>query len=170
MSRTARSIKRILGLAETLTGAEVNRVADTTGRIVNLTAAALTATEALHDNRIITVNKADGSTITLPAATGSGTLLRIVVGTTITSVGLVIQVVGNDIMTGQAFVAADGGDTLVAFETAADSDTITMNGTTKGGIKGDMVELIDIAADTWLVKISASATGSEVTPFSAAVS
>ena len=34
-------------------------------------------------------------------------------------------------------MAQDSGDTVVGWETASDSDTITMNGTTKGGIKGD---------------------------------
>lgn len=138
--------------------------------LVNLTAATLTVTANEHAGRVITVNRAAGSTVTLPAATGSGNRYEFIVGTTVTSNNLVIQVVGNDIMTGLATFAADGGDTLVGFETAADSDTITMNGSTKGGIKGDRIELIDIAADTWFVRVVGSATGTEATPFSAAVS
>lgn len=156
-------------VALTATATELNRVADASGRIVDLTAATLTITEALHDGKIITVNRAAGSTLTLPAATGSGTWLRIVVGTTITSNNLIVQVVGNDTMTGKATLAQDAADTVVSFETAADSDTITMNGSTKGGIKGDIIELIDIAADLWSVRIDGSGTGTEATPFSAAV-
>lgn len=158
------------GTEITATADEINRVADASGRIVNLTAATLAVTEATHDGKTITVNRAAGSTITLPAASGSGTRLRIIVGTTITSNALVVQVVGNDVMTGTCLYAQDSADTAVMFETAATSDTITMNGSTTGGIKGDLIELEDIAADTWHVRIVGSATDTEATPFSAAVS
>lgn len=49
--------------------------------------------------------------------------------------------------------AADAGDTIVAFETAAASDTITMNGTTTGGLVGDRILLKDIAAGFWQVQV-----------------
>lgn len=154
----------------TATAAEINRAADVSGRIVNLTAATLAVTEATHDGKTITVNKADGSTITLPAATGSGARFRFVVGTTITSVGLVIKVAdATDVMTGLALLAQDAADTAVVFETAATSDTITLNGTTTGGIKGDIIELEDIATDLYSVRVMGSATGTEATPFSATV-
>lgn len=123
-----------------------------------------------HVGRPVVFNKADGITATLPAATGSGKRFEIIVGTTFSGGSGVIQVVGNDTMTGQQIALQDGGDTLVAFETAADSDTITLNGTTKGGIKGDRVLLTDIAADLWHVQIINAATGTEASAFSAAVS
>ena len=66
--------------------------------------------------------------------------------------------------------AADAGDTIVAFETAAASDTITMNGTTTGGLVGDRILLKDIAAGFWQVQVIGAATGTEATPFSATVS
>lgn len=137
---------------------------------VNVTAATLAVTAAAHGGRTVTLNRAAGVAVTLPAASGTGNKYRFFVGTTITSVGIVISVVGNDVMSGFAHVAQDGGDTAVAFETASDSDTITLNGTTTGGIKGDVVELEDVAADLWSVLVRSSATGTEATPFSAAVS
>jgi hypothetical protein len=74
-------------------------------------------------------------------------------------------------MDGHAWLTQDSADTVVAFETAATSDTITLNGTTKGGAGiGDYVELIDIAANQWAVRVFSKATGTEATPFSAAVS
>lgn len=149
--------------------AEINRAADVSTRIVNLTAATLAVTELAHDGKVITVNKADGTAITLPAATGSGTKLHFVIGTTITSVGTTIKVTGDDTMTGTAWVAQDAADTVVAFEAGATADTITLNGTTTGGLKGDSIELIDIAADLWWVRVMAAATGTEATPFSATV-
>lgn len=156
------------GEAVLATADEINRAADVSTRIVNATASTLAVTEADHDSKVVTLNRAAGIAVTLPAATGSGTKLHFVTGTTFTS-SATIKVTGNDIMTGLAIVAQDAADTAVAFETAADTDTITFNGTTTGGIKGDSVELIDIAADLWWVRVMSSATGTEATPFSATV-
>ena len=135
---------------------------------INLTASkTLTAGDA---GTVITANAAAGMTLTLPAAAGTGRAYEIVVGTTVTSNNLVVAVANaSDVMTGQCIIAQDAADTLVSFETAASSDTITMNGSTKGGIKGDRIVLKDIAANLWSVSIIASATGVEATPFSAAV-
>lgn len=151
------------------TAAEINRVADASTRIVDVTAATLAVTELAHDRKVVTLNRAASQAVTLPAATGSGTSLLFIVGTTVTTPSTTIKVTGNDTMTGAALVAQDGGDTAVMFETAADSDTITLNGTTTGGIKGDSIELIDIATDLWWVRVRTSATGTEATPFSATV-
>ena len=62
------------------------------------------------------------------------------------------------------------GASVNGWETASDTDTITFDGTTTGGILGDFVELIDVAADKWMVRVQSSSTGSESTPFSATVS
>lgn len=157
------------GTAVLATGAEINRAADASTRIVNTTASTLTVTEALHDMKVITLNRAGGIAVTLPAATGSGTVLKFVVGTTFTTSGTIKVANASDIMTGNAIIAQDGGDTVVMFETAADTDTVTMNGTTTGGLKGQIVELIDIATNLWSVKVISAATGTEATPFSATV-
>ena len=138
------------------------------GTIVNVTSATVTITAALHAGRVVTLNRAGGITATLPAATGSGDRYTFLVGTTFTGNGI-IQVVGNDVMCGNAIIAQDGGDTSVLFEAGATADTVTLNGTTTGGLKGASVELVDIAADTWWVRVLTAATGTEATPFSAAV-
>lgn len=134
---------------------------------------ALTASATLNSSYVgapVVVNAAAGLTLTLPAASGTGEEYDIVIGTTVTSNNVIIQVANaSDVMTGVAINAADGGDTAVMFETASTSDTITLNGTTKGGVKGDRIVLRDIAANTWHVQVIGSATGSEATPFSAAV-
>lgn len=138
---------------------------------ISATAATLAITRDTHADATIVASRAAGITMTLPAASGTGAKYRIVVGTTITSNNLIVQVAnGTDVMSGSALVAQDAGDTAVVFETAADSDTITMNGSTKGGIKGDIIDLEDVASGLWSVSISASGTGTEVTMFSAAVS
>jgi hypothetical protein len=136
---------------------------------LSVTDAALTLTAAAHANRTLLASRAAGVVLTLPAATGSGVRFRVVVLTTITSNAFVVQVTGNDVMVGSAVVLQDAADTVVAFETAADTDTVSGNGSTTGGVRGDIWEFEDVAADTWMVKGQLSATGAEATPFSAAV-
>lgn len=134
----------------------------------SVTASTLTV-DSTYAGEVIPLNRAAGIAVTLPAATGTGAEYRFFVGTTITSNSTTIKVVGTDIMAGVAIVANDGGDTASIFETASDSDTITFNGTTTGGIKGAMVTLIDVSSGLWSVNVTGAATGTEATPFSATV-
>lgn len=137
---------------------------------INVTSATLTLTKEAHSGTVITVNRAAGSTLTLPASAGDGSIFEIFVGTTITSNALIVQVANSsDIMSGVAWQAADGGSTSNAWETGASDDTITMDGSTKGGIKGDRIILKDVSANVWAVSIFGAASGTEATPFSAAV-
>jgi len=119
---------------------------------------------------VLTVNAAAGLTLTLPAAAGTGDTYTIVIGTTVTSNSVLVKVANSsDTMRGIAACAQDGGDTAVAFEAGATADTITMNGTTTGGLLGDRIILTDIAANLWSVNVVMAATGTEATPFSATV-
>ena len=71
---------------------------------------------------------------------------------------------------GVIFNTDDASNAVQGFETAASSDTITLNGTTTGGVnKGDWVELEDIASGIWGVTGLLTGSGTEATPFSAAV-
>lgn len=143
---------------------------DQTSRIVNATASTLTVTKLLHDNRTVTLNRAAGIAVTLPAATGSGSRYRFFIGTTITSNTTTIKVVGDDTMSGVALIDEAGGATAGSWPTASDTDTITFDGSTTGGILGDLVELEDVAADKWHVRITGTTSDTEATPFSATVS
>src|SRR6186713_542602 len=114
--------------------------------MVTYTPTAITASTTLKNSRHgdggIVVNAAAGCTLTLPAASGSGSKFTVYIGTTVTSNNVIIQVANaSDVMAGVLVGAADGGDTVNGWETAATSDTITLNGSTKGGIKGDYIEL-----------------------------
>lgn len=135
----------------------------------NYTASAtLTRSDA---DAVITVNAAAGLTLTLPAAAGTGDTYEIIVGTTVTSNGYIVKVANaSDTMRGNCICGQDAGDTLVLFEAGATADTITMNGTTTGGLLGDRIVLKDVAANLWSVSIVMAATGAEATPFSATVS
>lgn len=137
--------------------------------VVTITGASETLTADAHSGILIAVNRAAGCTLTLPDATGSGNLYRIT--TLVDQTGdLVIQAPDADnVMQGVAYLGNDAAGAS-CFYTADASDTITLDGTTKGGKKGARVELQDVAANTWNVMVYSEASGTEATPFSAAVS
>lgn len=140
-------------------------------RIVNVTASTLYLTYKEHNDRTVTINAAAGCAVRLPAASGSGARFRIIIGTTIATNTTTIKVANaTDVMTGNAIQSQDAGATLQMFEAASTSDTITMDGSSMGGIKGDIVELEDIASGLWWVRVTSAGTGTEATPFSATVS
>ena len=121
-------------------------------------------------DEVYVVNAAAGAEVTLPPATGSGFRYTFIVGTTVTSNTNVIQVANSDdIMQGVVIGAADTDDSVNGWEAASDSDTITMDGSTTGGSVGDRVELVDVAENVWAVNGIIQQTGTEATPFSAAV-
>ncbi len=135
--------------------------------ITTVTDATVTITDEGFLGRPIVMSRAAGITATLPAATGSGNRYDFI-GAADASGSQIIQVVGNDTMMGVAYLGNDAAGAS-CFYTADTSDTITLNGTTTGGYKGWRVTVTDIAADVWAVLIYSEASGTEATPFSAAV-
>jgi len=121
-------------------------------------------------DEVYVVNAAAGAEVTLPPATGSGFRYTFIVGTKLTSNTNVIQVANSDdIMQGVVIGAAESDDSVNGWEAESDSDTITMDGSSTGGIVGDRVELVDVAENVWAVNGIIQQTGTEATPFSAAV-
>lgn len=147
-------------------------VVNASNRRVSATAATLTVTAASHDGKVIVLNRATGVTATLPAATGSGAEFTFVVGTSASGGSYVIQVAdATDVMDGIIYAADDTATPApLVWVTAVDSDTITLNGGTKGGLIGDKIVLIDIGANQWAVHGFLKQSGTEASPFSAAVS
>ena len=135
---------------------------------INVTAATLTLDKDTHGFTTVTVNRAAGCAITLPTANGDGTVFDIYVGTTISSNSLSIAAPdANTIIQGTLAVCTDIGGTVAP--TSTTSDTITMSGSTTGGIVGSRVFLKDVAVGVWAVSGGLVASGTEATPFSAAV-
>lgn len=135
--------------------------------VVSFTGSSLTLTADGYAGQTVLSNLAAAQTVTLPAATGSGNLYRIFVNITKTG-NLVIQVASSaDIMQGAVGMSTDAGG--VTIPTASTSDTLTMNGSTTGGIKGSYVEFQDMAVGVWSVRGFLVSTGAEATPFSADV-
>lgn len=160
-------------LASGASPAELNRNADVSARLI-AAGGTLTATEALHEGKTILLDTAAGSVVTLPASTGGGARFRFLVSVIATSNSHKIQVANaSDTMTGMLLAVSDDAGFPVKGYTAdatAGADTITLNRTTTGStVKGEFVEVEDVALNKWAVRGMIAATGTEATPFSAAV-
>lgn len=152
------------------TTAEINRAADVSTRVVGL-AVTTAITELAHEGKTILMTGAGAArTFTMPAATGAGGRYRFVVGEVNTSGYLIKSVVGSDLMEGIIIGASttdSATDACRSWLSGATDDTITLNGTTTGGVAvGDWVELEDLSATGWYVRGMITQSGSEATPFS----
>ena len=165
---------KLAGTAISATAAEINAVTDKSGSVVNVTGASVSLTAATHGERLVTVDKADGCAVTLPAAAGTGNKYTVIIGTTITSNSTTIKAANaSDSFYGLAFGVDTDAEGASGYTWNADSgdDTVTLNGGATGGIAGDSFTFTDFAANKWHVhgEITQSG-GSEATPFSATVS
>ena len=145
-------------------------------------------TVATHAGRIVHNDAAGAVTYTLPAVNatadsdvgGPGPDLNNLnnVGATFTIISsitktgsLIVQVANStDVMTGMAtIVDTDSSDNMEGFMTVAASDTITLNGTTSGGVTHATIVCTVLATGLWTVSVRTGGTVNLVTPFSAAV-
>jgi len=154
--------------AVSATAAEINRVATRSSRIVSATSSTLAVTEALHDGKIIMLDRAAGIAVTLPAA-AAGLRFRFIVKTTFTGAASIKSVSGADIMIGHALMGNNSDNTVVDWQaTAADTyDTIDLLGTSNstGGMAGQEIEIVGLATNLWFVTMRGDAAGTEATPF-----
>lgn len=118
-----------------------------------------------------------GSVVTLPAATGTGAKFKFLVTVLATSNSHKIQVasatdffigtiegVSDDPATVKGWIAANSGTV------ATNSDTVTLNRTTTGSVSvGEWIDVEDVATATWAIRGMITQTGTEATPFTAAV-
>jgi hypothetical protein len=127
--------------------------------------AATTYSQEQHDGQTIYLNNTTGFANSLPAAVGTGMKIRFFVAATISSGTMTIVTNGSDVMKGFAHLFGDDTSALGGFATTT-ATTITMDGTTRGGFAGDIIELEDVASAIWSVRIFGHASGTEATPFS----
>lgn len=153
------------------TAAEIDRNSDTSARKV-AAGGTLTLTEAAHEGKIIALDTAAGSVVTLPTSTGGGGVYRFLVTVTATSNSHVIKV-GNATDEMRGFVIQDS-DTATApniWWAADNDDTITLNRTDTGlAAQGEYFEIVDFTSGHFFVRGYSQASGTEATPFSASVS
>lgn len=130
--------------------------------------ASTTLSRKKHAGTTTVLNAAAGLTVTLPASAGNGDEYTVFVGTTVTSNSYVVQVANStDIIQGAIHLTTDIAGT--SMPTSSTTDTITMNGSTTGGVKGSWLRLTDVASGVWELAGGMICTGTEETPFSAAV-
>lgn len=130
--------------------------------------ASTTLSRKKHAGTTTVLNAAAGLTVTLPASAGNGDEYTVFVGTTVTSNSYVVQVANStDIIQGAIHLTTDIAGT--SMPTSSTTDTITMNGSTTGGVKGSWLRLTDVASGVWELAGGMICTGTEATPFSAAV-
>ena len=147
--------------------------------VVSLTATA-TLTVAAHAGRILTCNKADG-VFTLPSITSGsssavagandynvlsnlGCTYLFWVQTAATDMD--IKTDGTDRFFGAVYTGIDSEATGETFLSSSGSnDTMTMNGTTTGGIVGSWVEFTAIGSAAYFVRGSLIGSGTIATPF-----
>lgn len=130
--------------------------------------ASFTLDRRVHADNWVSCNAAAGMTVTLPASAGTGDKYKLFVGVTVTSNNFIVQVANaTDILAGVIHLTTDIAGT--SLPTSTTSDTITMNGSTTGGLRGTWLILEDVAAGFWALSGAVITTGTEATPFSAAV-
>ena len=110
---------------------------------------------------------ASAVTMTLPAATGSGNVYRFFVVANATPSNFIIEAAtnGGDI---QGVLALSSDIAGVSITSAVGDNTITMNGTTTGGLPGTYVEVVDVADGVFAIKGGLASSGAEADPWSAA--
>jgi len=139
------------------------------------TAVGATLTVADNAGKQIYYTSTAAATFTLPAvnttdpnqANNYGATFDFVLSTTVTG-NFVVQVANaSDTMVGTAILGS--GTTALVFSTATASDTITLSGTTTGGVGGATITATVVGANRYKVNVVSGATGAVATPFSAAV-
>ena len=134
--------------------------------------ATLAMTQAAHAGRIIALDTAAGSIVTLPASTGSGAVYRFLVTVTATSNSHIIKVANaTDEMRGYVIQDSDTATAPNIWWAADNDDTITLNRTTTGlAAQGEYFEIVDATSGHFFVRGYVQQNGIEATPFSATVS
>lgn len=139
--------------------------AEMAGAPISSTTVSATATAV--GGKVYLLNAASGSKLTLPAATGTGARIKVIVSTTVTSnAHKILAASTSDFM--QGMVLTELGGTVTGFNAALSATycSVAMNGAGTGGFQGDEFDLVDIAANTWQVNGVTKCTTSAATPFS----
>lgn len=133
------------------------------------TTVAATQTAAIGGKYLL--GAATGSTLTLPAATGTGGTIDVVISTTVTSNSdKILAASSSDSFQGN--IMTEDGGTVTGWNAALTSTfhSLQLNGSTTGGFQGDQFTLRDVATNVWQVNGVTKSTGTAATPFSTATS
>lgn len=142
-------------------------------QVIILTAASVTLSRFRQGSmRLANLQRAAGQALVLPFATGKGGKFRFFVGVSITSNTTTIHTAaGNNPKTGVADIIqgsanVTGTTPLASAATASNTNTITINGSTQGGLIGSQIYLEDVGPGVWAVEANLLGSGTSATPFS----
>jgi hypothetical protein len=163
----ADSSKRI----KKVTGTQVlSFIQQNIGTVVDTTATTMTITAASHASKTVTISSAAPIAVTLPQATGTGNKYHFVLMVAATATQHTIKVANStDVMQGYVFALTTSSANVIGYGTSASSDTITLNGTTTGGVIGSEWFIEDVKTGFFQVHGRDAPTGTTATPFSATV-
>ena len=122
---------------------------------INVTSA-LTLDAGKHEGLVVCMNSTTAFTITLPSATGTGNYFDVLVTTAGTG-NTILKTNGTDTLVGVITVASTA--TSASAGAQSTNTTITMNGTTTGGLAGTWFHFVDIGTNVWFVEGNAVASG-----------
>lgn len=130
------------------------------------------ATRTLNENEsgsVCLFDRAAGIVYTLPAACAPGTFFEFDVSVTVTSnAAKIITGAGTELMVGSILNCdTDSSDAVAIWKSlvAAGNVAVSMDGSTKGGIKGDWIRCTKLNSTTWQVTGVTNGTGTVATPF-----
>ncbi len=127
----------------------------------------LTLSSATHAGKTLLIASTGGLAITPPAATGTFNVYEFLFTTTITGGSFTIDAkAGNASDVFNGILQTNKVATLANYGTAANSNLLTLNGTTTGGLLADYFKLVDVATNCWKILGVISQSGSVATPFS----
>lgn len=135
-----------------------------------VTTATLAASPTTHEGAVVLLARAAGVTVTLPAATGTQNEYTFVVSVAVTSNADIIKVANaTDVFVGVVSIATATFAAGSVEAAQGTDDTLSMNGTTTGGLIGSIVKVKDIATGVWLIDGRLTASGAVATSLSATV-
>lgn len=147
-----------------------NRIKNMQRKTVTINAATASLTDKDHGNKVVSLGVATTQTLTLPKAKGDGLTITVYMPVTATG-NKVIKVIDSvDAFQGGSLTLPTAGGAVNFFgAVTGTSDTVTLNGTTTGGIRGTEITFTSLAAGVWDVESYAVCSGTVATPFSATV-
>ena len=154
-----------------LSSAVLQSIVASEDKSLDFTSSTIEMSEDVCSEKVMVLDRAAGMTITLPASSGKGAKYIFVVKTTVTSNNIIIKVANtSDSFLGRAIASSDNATTTNnIWNVSSGDDTLTLNGSTKGGYAGDHIEVIDLGGNLFSIQAHLKQTATEATPFSATV-
>lgn len=158
-------VNRLMGLEPCTDGLQLYGTGAVTVPAATTTLAIARAT---HAGKPVLIQSTGGLAITPVAATGTQDLYIFIFIATISGGNVTIDAKAGNAsdVCGGVCVSGSSGGTAGTFGSASNSNLITFNGTTQGGLKGTTVFMWDVATNLWAVEINNVCSGVAATPFS----